>query len=524
VASGEGKLIMDHTRIVELDLERKMNLYHSFKDEFASDMNFTYDAFIIGLLFIFVAFVIVGFFLIRSITIPISELLAGACKIGEGDLNVSIPTHNHHELGELGESFNDMVKRLSNLRVSEKKISDLLERVAFTSVAIGSEAINQSQDTKKILQIITDHSRSLIGADFAALGIGTDSHVIFDPWVFSGMDETDVKKIGHFPRAIGLLGWVSRQGQAVRIDDLNSSPVFQGFPKNHPAMGPLLGIPIRFKGASVGNLYLSRKPGRETFTEHDQRAIELLTAQAGVAIENSRLQTELQKAVSGREDVLAIVSHDLKNPLASIKMSAQLMHRKALEGPPGDNVRKFTNNIQVSCGQMLRMISDLLDAAAIEAGKIHVTLALHEAHAYFIQLENQFKPLADAKGIKLEIPLPKEGVYLCCDLDRIQQVFSNLLGNALKFTPVNGTIRIDHRMEKKDFIVNVSDTGPGISPQDQEHLFNRYWQVRGTKQRGTGLGLFIAKGIMEAHDALLLVQSTLGKGTSFSFVVPFQEH
>ena len=521
VESGKGRILMNQIRkeVYEVELREKVIL-QKMRANLENNLRKTFKTVSIGLGFALIFLILGAFFLIRSISIPISELLKAANRIGSGELNYRLLSVKDNELGKLGESFNKMSQRLNQLMANEKKTGELLEQVAFASVHIGSEAIYHAKDPKNILQIITDQSRKLTGADFAALGIGTDPNSSFDPWVFSGMDENASKAIGRFPKAVGLLGWVSRQGQSIRLDDLNINPLFGGFPKDHPPMGPFLGVPIRFKGNSIGNMYLTKRPGSVPFTEQEQRATELLTAHSGVVIENSRLHNELQRAVTGREDLLAIVSHDLKNPLSSIKLNAQLLNRKTTSEEEGSLIRKQTDSIQASSDKMLRMITGLLDAAAIESGKIQLNISNHNAHDYFIQLENQFRPLAESKGLLLQVSVPPEGTTFRCDIDRIDQVLSNLIGNALKFTSKGGSIRVSYNLEANKLGFSVSDTGAGISKEDQEHLFDRYWQIKGTKQRGSGLGLFIVKGIIDAHGEKVVIQSTLGIGTSFSFDLP----
>ena len=520
IQEGEGKDLQDEVRnVIDTIINHQRSIFDAKLREAESNLTETIRTASIGLGFTILLLFVGSFYLIRSISAPITQLVQATEKLGAGELTFRIKVRGHNELEQLSTALNGMGEKLAQLVEKEKKLNRLLENMSFASVFIGSEAIESSTDINDVLQTITDQSCLLAGADYAALGLGTDPEKEFSPWVFSGMKGEVKDDIGRFPRAVGLLGWVARQGQVMRLSDLRENPIFRGFPDKHPDMQAFLGVPIRFQGRAIGNLYLARKPGKESFTEYDQKAVELLTANAGVVLENSRLQRELMKAISAREDILAIVSHDLKNPVSAIRLSSDLLSRKAPVGEDGDAIRRHSGDIRTSANQMLRMIGDLLDAASVEAGRIQVNLKVQAARSLLENLDSQFRSLAEEREINLAIETPDEDFSLYCDADRIYQVFSNLIGNALKFTPPNGTVRLSHHLLPGAVKFSVSDTGAGIRSEDLEHLFDRYWQVKGTKQKGTGLGLYIAKGIVEAHDGTMEVSSQLHKGTTFSFTL-----
>ena len=410
---------------------------------------------------------------------------------------------------------------LERQRNAEGRLASKLERVATAAVQVSEAALSRTDDFLGIFQRIVDQARVLADADYAALGIGTDPEKPFDPWVVSGVLPDLPARLGRVPRPVGVLGSVALQGAILR-GDLAELPAFRGLPSGHPDFGPFLGAPIRHGGKNVGNLYLARRPGREAFSDEDVRAIEFLSAQAGVAIDDARLFGEARQATRAREDLLAIVSHDLKNPLHSILLSAAGLRRRLESEEHGEWSRKKLEMILRAVNRMDRMISDLLIAAKIESGHFSVERIPESAQAIINEVVDLFRPHAEEKSLRLGADA-HPGPPIRCDRERIVEVFSNLVGNAIKFTPAGGaiTLSLDYRDGRAWFA--VADTGPGITGEVIDHVFDRYWQVKDTDRRGSGLGLFIAKGIVEAHGGQIWVESRIGGGSTFRFTIPLAQ-
>lgn len=223
-------------------------------------------------------------------------------------------------------------------------------------------------------------------------------------------------------------------------------------------------------------------------------------------------------AVQTREDILAIVSHDLKNPLASIGLSAQLLQR--MTQIDRRQISDFAERVQRSVDQMQTLIGDLLDFGKIQAGLFSVEKFRESPMEVILPIADGVKVLAEAKRQHLEVEIASALPDVACDSFRIGQVLSNLLGNAIKFTPAGGTIRLIVTQSKNEILVSVSDTGPGIPPENLSKIFDRYWQAQETKKLGSGLGLSIAKGVIEAHGTKIWAESDVGRGSCFSFTIP----
>lgn len=232
----------------------------------------------------------------------------------------------------------------------------------------------------------------------------------------------------------------------------------------------------------------------------------------------TRLSEQVKLAVRSREDVLAIVSHDLRNPLSAIMLSSSML----LKNPnmPEEARTKLTRSIN-NCGlQMKRLIEDLLDFVKVEFGRMRVTKKLEDAHALLSDIHSIFVPLTREKNLELSYTVAPSITSIECEKGRLAQVLSNLLGNAIKFTPTGGQIQLNLTTVGHENIFSVRDTGPGIPSEQVAHVFDRYWQQEGSPREGVGLGLAIAKGLVEAHGGRIWVLSEPGKGTTFFFSIP----
>jgi signal transduction histidine kinase len=218
-----------------------------------------------------------------------------------------------------------------------------------------------------------------------------------------------------------------------------------------------------------------------------------------------------------REEILAVVSHDLRNPLAAIHMASALLLLKS----DGDvNTRKQAETIQRSASRMEHLLTDLLDMASLQAGRLALERKPEDAAPLMSEVFDLHEPLSREKGLLLRRGAEVDRTRIDCDRDRVLQVFGNLLGNAIKLCQPGDVISV--RAERVDGVVQfaITDTGPGIPDHDLPHLFEPYWSADRHARKGTGLGLYISKGIVEAHGGRLWVESEYGKGSTFYFTLP----
>ncbi|MBI4492478.1 MAG: GAF domain-containing protein [Chloroflexi bacterium] len=516
----------------------------------------------------------------------------------------------------------------------ERRLRTRVESISHACTAISEALTVFPVDLRSVLQTIAEQARTVASAQYAALGIGTDPAVPFAPWVFSGMPPEVAEAIGHFPRPIATLGAVARTGQVVRVPDVHRHPAFVGFPAHHPAITSFLGVPVRYRGRSVGNLYLGNKLGAEEFTEEDRWAIELLATNAGVALHRARLQFILESAPNsmilveadtghlmanpqagqlfgralapeagpgqlvgqvcypdgrpltleelpssqvlrgrtvqgeellvvrpdgGRIPVLAsaapvrvpwamehadvvmtfqdvsalkeleqlrqewtsIVAHDLRQPITLIVGYAGALRRVAERPDRPEQERKAVEHIRAAAGNLNRMIGDLLDASSIEARRLKLERRAVDLPGLVQTVVERMAEITEGHAVRMAI----EEDLPCVEADpgRLEQVLGNLLSNAAKYGYPGTEIQVEVVGGDGEVQVSVTNQGPGIAPEELAHIFSRFHRAASAKTRGVGglgLGLYISKGLVEAHGGRIWAESTPGQTTTFHFTLP----
>jgi len=227
---------------------------------------------------------------------------------------------------------------------------------------------------------------------------------------------------------------------------------------------------------------------------------------------------EAERSSQAREDLLAIVSHDLKNPLSAIRLNSELLSK--YPGIQEGAAKRSLTSINQSADRAMHLIQDLLDFEKIRTGRLSVDLKPASSKQILEDVCEMMSSIAREKSLRLELLEPASDLFVLCDRERIMQALSNLIGNAIKFTAEGGMIQISCSKSREGALFSVRDSGPGIPEEHQLHLFDRYWQAKTTARFGTGLGLSITKGILEAHHGRIWVESKLGQGSTFSFMIP----
>lgn|GEM_PF-781218 len=294
-----------------------------------------------------------------------------------------------------------------------------------------------------------------------------------------------------------------------------------GAPSGTPlAPGATVVAPVRSAGRTLGGVVLVRAGEDRRFEREELELAEELARRVAVAAENARLFAQAQEATRARDHTLAVVAHDLRNPLASIAMSAEMLlhmlppratafHKESLEG------------MHRSAHRMHRLVDDLLDVARMEMGGVALELADRDAAALFADAEAMLRPLAEARSVHLEFTVGAPPRRVRADGFRVGQVLSNLVGNALKFSPEGSRVSVTCAASGGELRVSVSDQGPGIPAEQLPHLFGTFWQADRGDRRGVGLGLSIARDVVEAHGGRIWVDTHPDAGSTFHFTLPF---
>jgi signal transduction histidine kinase len=254
-------------------------------------------------------------------------------------------------------------------------------------------------------------------------------------------------------------------------------------------------------------------------SERERALIALLRAERaatddGLAVE----RTLADEALAVRDDFLGMVSHDLRTLLGGIALSAELLASR-VDPPPSADTLRHAERIQRFSGRMSRLIGDLLDVVSLDAGVLRVVPTPCDTVLLSQETIDSFQPSFAAKGIALDAALPEAPLLAAFDHDRIVQVLANLLGNALKFTARGGSVHLRVARDGREVRISVADDGPGIPAHQRTHIFERFRQLS-PDRRGLGLGLFIAKSLVEAHAGRIWVESPPTGGTTMHFTLP----
>ncbi len=271
-----------------------------------------------------------------------------------------------------------------------------------------------------------------------------------------------------------------------------------------------IGVPLTVHGRALGAMsFFLAGPGRR-YGRNDMLVLEELGRRAAVAVDNARSYRRSQDAARLREEVLALVSHDLGTPLAAVEMHAAALARSGNEA--GSKILRAVRHMNA-------MMKDLLDFSSFEAGQLRVEMGEHDPGSILAEAIDLVKPLVDDAGIDVALDT-EHGALVTCDRSRIVRALTNLIGNAVKFTGASGAVQVSARVEGGGVAFTVADTGPGIASEDLPFIFDAYRTGSRNANSGAGLGLAIAQRIIVAHRSELLVTSELGSGSTFTFTLP----
>ncbi|MGI8507968.1 MAG: ATP-binding response regulator [Gemmatimonadaceae bacterium] len=279
-------------------------------------------------------------------------------------------------------------------------------------------------------------------------------------------------------------------------------------------------VPLVARGHALGALTLATASSGRVYTHDDRMLATDLARRGALAVDNSRLYNDAQQATRARDDILAVVSHDLRNPIHTIQLSASFL-LEALADPAGAEppLVQQLNVIRRAALRGNALIQDLLDVTRIETGRLPIEPFGISAPALLTEIVTEMLPLVGEKEIVLESIWNGPAALVCADRQRVGQVFSNLVGNAIKFTPRGGRIVLGGELKGGMVEFSVTDSGSGVPVAHIPHLFDRFWQAKSTARQGAGLGLSIVKGIVEAHGGSVAVTSVVDEGSTFRFTL-----
>lgn len=506
----------------------------------------------IALLFLIIAAIwITSLFITRRyISVPLLKLQESASHIASGDLDAFVDRSSTDEIGMLAQNLDGMrgsIKRLfTELNESKKKLEDysrtLEEKVDIRTKelarsvdelkALGeiSKTVSSTLDLENVLTNIVQHAVQLSGADTGTIYEFNDETQTFVPRINIGMNKNMIHALSESKLCVGdntVIGQAALHKLPQQIPDLKnisnypiSSVIEEGF-------RALLALPLLRKDRLIGGLIVRRKDPGE-FPTSVVEMLQTFAAQSVVAIHNAHLFSEIEEkgkeleiANKHKSEFLANMSHELRTPLNAILGFTELIIDN-IYGDVPDKIKGVLERVEKNGRHLLNLINDVLDLSKIEAGRLKLSINDYSMQAVIETAVTSVEALAMEKKLELSAIISDEMSKGRGDEQRISQVILNLLGNAIKFTD-QGAVKIEAKSDNHNFIVSVSDTGPGLSEKDQQKIFEEFRQADGSSTRkkgGTGLGLSISKKIIEMHKGHIGVESTLGGGSTFWFSLP----
>jgi diguanylate cyclase (GGDEF)-like protein len=397
--------------------------------------------------------------------------------------------------------------------------------------------VNSNLGLKHCLKSIIDNTVRVLNVERASLMLFDKQKKELRIEYATGISHKIIKnarvKIGQ-----GVSGWVAKTGKPLLINDITKDKRFRPREKGKYYNQSLLSVPLKARGEVIGVLNVNNKRARLKFSEDDLELLTALANEASIAVYNARLYQELLGANERLEeldrlksDFVANVSHELGTPLATCRYFTSLMLRQA-SGPINQQQKEYLQLMDSNIERLTRLINNLLSLSRIEAGRFELRRTLVNTPKLFGDVVRTFEgPLAEKEiTVKNQIPQDLPEVYV--DAERIIEVITNLLGNAVKFCPKNSKITFEAEtiskqaatgQERKYLRFSIADTGKGIAKEDLEKIFEKFEQATNDlpqRERGTGLGLAISREIVKLHKGEIWAQSELGKGSTFFFTLP----
>jgi signal transduction histidine kinase/HAMP domain-containing protein len=502
-------------------------------------------------LFIIVGIAVTSVFISkRYISRPLLELQDSATAIARGDLEAFIDTSSTDEIGSLAKDLDvmrDSIKQLfGELSDSKDKLEEYsrtleqkvevrtqeLARSVEELKALGevSQAVSSTLDLQKVLAMIVAHAAELSGTESGAIYEFDEASEEFQLRATHRMSEELIQAIHKARVKLGVtaVGRAGKNREAVQIPDIleeTTYPTREIMKKE--GFRALLAVPLLREDRLIGGLVVRRRAPGE-FQKETVDLLQTFATQSALAIQNARLfreieakGRELEIASKHKSEFLANMSHELRTPLNAILGYTELILDN-IYGDVPENIQEVLDRVEKNGRHLLGLINDVLDLSKIEAGQLVLSLDDYSMKEVVHTVCTSVESLAAEKNLELKVAVSPEVAYGKGDHQRISQVFLNLVGNAIKFTE-EGEVRIEATTSNDNFVISVSDTGPGLSEADKEMIFEEFHQVDGSSTRkkgGTGLGLSIAKRIVEMHGGRIWVESTEGKGSTFWFTLP----
>ncbi|MDX1437732.1 MAG: ATP-binding protein [Anaerolineales bacterium] len=417
------------------------------------------------------------------------------------------------------ESLGTESQTLAEQREIIRKLSRLLEI---------SVTLNSTLDPKRLLRFILDTATDVLECEGASIMLYDEKR---GELFFTAATPSDANEMAKIPVPLegSIAGTVFSENRPLIINNVEEDPRHFGLVANKVGFQPssLVGVPMRIRDKTTGVLEaLNKTSGR--FSQKDAQYLYVIASQAAAAIHNANLLQELQRSYDEaskldelRSNFLAIASHELRTPLGLILGYATFLEERA-EG----DLSKHAGLVVSSALRMQTLIEDMTNMNLLKVGASELDTSVIPIQGAVEEAEEAVKPAAVARNQTITISMPRQPVFVRADQEKIVLVIINLLNNAVRFTPEGGKIHLTVVTTRNEARVEIQDNGRGIPPDELENIFKEFYQLEDHMTRrygGLGLGLAIAKGLLELHGGYIWAESEgVGKGSTFIFTLPLE--
>jgi len=427
----------------------------------------------------------------------------------------SLVVQNRKLIEQLEQANSELQQHEEILR---RKVERATDRMA--TLYESGKAMSLSLSLQSTCEVVVAVAARITGARACLLFLHDQTSDDYSAEAAFGIPEERYKQL-RFSMGIGYHGQVVQNAQPALVTDLTETVGVEDVLSALRANSAVI-VPLTSNEAVVGTITaVDREPGGE-FTSDDQEVLKMLASQATIAIQNAILYERTKELDRLKSEFVAVVSHEVRTPLTSIKGSLELLGDDRFHKLPPPQ-RELLGICQANTERLITLINDILDFSKLESSKLSLNIERVEIGHVLTEVTENIRSLAASKGIEIEVKVDPSSGSVEADPMRIGQVATNLIGNAIKFSPEKGRIEVFASGDEAQVTLSVKDYGRGISARDLNRLFQRFAQLDSSTTRkagGTGLGLVISKGIVEQHGGKIWVESAEGQGSTFSVSLP----
>jgi signal transduction histidine kinase len=409
----------------------------------------------------------------------------------------------------------------------EQRITTLERRIGYLERIVKvSQILNSTLSLEPLLRIIIQSATELTHTEACSIMLldKRTGELHFAHTIGEGSESLRDVTV---PLDNSIAGWIVRQGKSLLIRDVKADPRWHSQVDRTIDFETrsILGVPLKVKDQVIGALELLNKIDDHGFGQDDIQIASTLAAQAAIAIENARLVDELQSAYDVlaeldqlKSNFVSVASHELRTPLAVI-----LGYASFLQDEVSGEASEQLSIVLQSAMRLRSVIDDMVNLRHVDTGEVSLERDIFSMSELISEVVGEFAELARAKRQKVRLELSDDPLKIDADQQKVYLMLANLLSNAIKFTPNEGRVQVSAQQKAEEIWINVMDTGIGIPQRDCDRIFDRFYQVEPTLTRrheGMGLGLSIAKTMVELHGGRIWVESVVGKGSRFTVILP----